>query len=110
MTKAKEENNLNEIKRKMKEAKKRQENRENGVQYLVGRKVNMTITDYEYGKDKVKYKQYEVNDPEFIAEIDAITSENRIFPPGTMGTMDYKMFRLNVYINTEGVVSKVSYG
>lgn len=112
MTKAKEESKLNEIKRKMKEAQKTREGREDGVQYLVGRKVNMTVTEHEYGKgeDKMKYKQYEINDPDFVAEIDAINAENRIFPPGTMGTMDYKMFRLNVYINAEGVVSKVNYG
>ena len=112
MTKANEESQINEIKRKMKEAKKARETKENALQYLIGRKVNLIVTEHEYGKgeDKMKYKQYKVDDTEFEKEIDSIASQNRIFPPGTMGTMDYKMFRLNVYINEEGIVTRVSYG
>lgn len=112
MTNANEESQMKEIKRKMKEAKKARETKENALQYLVGRKVNLIVTEHEYGKgeDKMKYKQYKVDDTEFEKEIDSITTENRIFPPGTMGTMDYKMFRLNVYINEEGIVTDVNYG
>ena len=79
---------------------------------LVGRKVNLTVTDVEYGKDENKkiYKRYEVVDPEFEKEVKAISSENRIFPPGTAGTMDFKSDRLNVYINKDGIVEMVNYG
>ena len=79
---------------------------------LVGRKVNLTVTDVEYGKDENKkiYKRYEVVDPEFEKEVNAISSENRIFPPGTAGTMDFKPYRLNVYINKDGIVEMVNYG
>ena len=103
---------LNELKEKMRQAKKNQEEKEGCLQYLLGRKVKMTFTEHTYGKgkDKMKYKEYEIVDPEFVAEINNISSDNRIFPPGTMGTMDYKMSRLNVYINAEGVVTKVNYG
>lgn len=86
--------------------------KDNGVQHLIGRKVSINVTEHEYGKglDKMRYKQYKVTDPEFEKEIDAIATENRIFPPGTMGTMDFKTYRLNVYINEEGIVTRADYG
>lgn len=79
---------------------------------LVGRKVNLSVTEVEYGKDENKkiYKRYEVVDPDFEKEVNSITSENRIFPPGTAGTMDFKPYRLNVYINKDGIVEMVNYG
>lgn len=99
-----------DIKKKMKEMKDAQEN---SVKYLIGRRVNMIITEEEYQIDKdekIVYKEYEINDPEFKKEIDSINDNNRIFTPGTAGTMDYKMGRLNIYINEEGIVNKVNFG
>lgn len=86
--------------------------RENPAQKLVGRKVNLNITEHDIkiGKNTKKYKHYEIVDPEFEKEVDNINSYNRIFSPGTVGTMDYQITRLNVYIDTEGVVYKVNYG
>lgn len=85
-------------------------NEDNIVKNLIGRKVNIDVTEHEYGKNKTLYKKYTVNDKKFEQEIDAIAIENQIFPPGTMGTMDFKPYRLNVYINEEGVVTRADYG
>lgn len=87
-------------------------NNENIAQKIIGRKVNMTVTAHEskIGKDIFKYKQYELNDPDFEKEVNTINPDNRIFPPNTAGTMDYKPFRLNVYINEDGVVTEVRNG
>lgn len=99
----------NEIKEKMKTAKKNQESR---LQAFVGRKVKMEIIDREYiiaGKPKL-YPHYKMIDSEFEQEIASLSSDYRIFPPGTAGTMDYQPGRLNVYINKECLVDSVSFG
>lgn len=86
--------------------------RESLVQKLVGRKVNLEATEKEIkiGKNIKKCTYYKMIDPEFEKEVDNISGNSRIFPPGTAGTMDYQAGRLNVYINEEGIVDKVSYG
>lgn len=94
------------------ETEEEKQEREGPAQKLLGRKVNVEVTEQEItsGKNTKKYKSYTLNDSQFEKEVDSITSNNRIFTPGTMGTMDYQITRLNVYINEEGVVDKVSYG
>lgn len=86
--------------------------RENAAAKLVGRKVNLNMTeqDITIGEKTKTYKRYKLDDNNFEQEVDSISSNNRIFPPGTMGTMDYQASRLNVYINEEGIVTQVSYG
>ena len=90
-----------------------QEESENMVaQALVGRKVNLKVNEIVRGEGENKriYKQYKVDDLKFVDEVNAISQTNRIFPPGTMGTMDYKPYRLNVHINEDGLVTEVNYG
>lgn len=81
------------------------------AQSLVGRKVKLKINEIIRGEGENKrvYHQYKVDDPEFVAEVNAISANNRILPPGTAGTMDFQMFRLNVHINEEGIVTDVAY-
>lgn len=82
------------------------------IQSLVGRKVILEVTERVRGEgeNKTVYESYKVNDPQFVEEVNNISTNNRIFPPGTGGTMDYQMFRLNVYIDENGIVTDVSYG
>ncbi len=82
------------------------------IQSLVGRKVTLEVTERVRGEGENKrvYESYKVNDPQFVEEVNNISTNNRIFPPGTGGTMDYQMFRLNVYIDENGIVTDVSYG
>lgn len=82
------------------------------IQSLVGRKVTLEVTERVRGEGENKrvYESYKVNDPQFVEEVNNISTNNRIFPPGTGGTMDYQMFRLNVYIDETGIVTDVSYG
>lgn len=82
------------------------------AQNLVGTKVNMTVTEHEstMGDKVFKYKEYEIVDPNFEKKVNSINPDNRIFPPNTAGTMDYKPFRLNVYIDESGIVTEVSNG
>lgn len=81
------------------------------AQSLVGRKVKLKINEIVRGEGENKriYHQYKIDDPEFVAEVNAISSNNRILPPGTGGTMDFQMFRLNVHINEDGIVTDVAY-
>lgn len=84
------------------------------IQSLIGRTVKLSFTEFEYelikGEKKRLLKQYKVADPEFEKEINAITSEYRIFAPGQMGTMDFISYRLNIYINESGIVTRADYG
>ena len=82
------------------------------AQKLVGRKVNMIVIDNEehMGGEVFKYKEYELKDPDFENEVNNINPNNRIFTPNTGGTMDHKPFRLNVYIDENGVVTEVRNG
>lgn len=87
-------------------------NNEDSPQKLVGRKVNLIVTEHEskIGEKVFKFKQYEVVDPEFENDVNNINSDNRILPPDTGATMDYKPFRLNVYIDEQGIVTQVNNG
>lgn len=100
------------IRHDINESEEKRTAKESAVSKLVGRKVNLNITeqDITIGEKTKRYKRYTLDDDKFEKEVDSISSNNRIFPPGTMGTMDYQASRLNVYINEEGVVTQVSYG
>lgn len=57
---------------------------------------------------------------EFIGEeLTIVTEQNirkisgedlRIWRPGTIGTMDYKPFRVNVYVNDARIITKIAKG
>lgn len=75
---------------------------------LIGQKVHLDIT--ERSSRHGVQMTYEMNDPVMEAKIRAEFATVRIFPPGTNGTMDAKPFRTNVYIDEDGVITRITNG
>lgn len=80
---------------------------------FIGQKFNLKAVTHkmEIGKDIVDHVVYTPDDSEMKKKIEAaFVGTVRIFPPGTMGTQDYKPQRTNVYINKKGVIHKITKG
>ena len=76
---------------------------------LVGQKVKLKETKRTV--HEFEYIQYELDDPEMEHKITTALGKNvRIFTPGTMGTADYKPYRMNVQINKDGVITGINNG
>lgn len=74
---------------------------------LVGRKFELIKSDKQPNRgsyDKISDEDYEIIKKELGA------TRLRIWLPGTIGTADYRTDRHNVYLDANGVVTKVKIG
>lgn len=79
---------------------------------LIGQKVNLKTEEHKIkflDKD-LTMTSYTLDDPHMQKLIQDTFPDVRIFPPGTMGTADYKPFRVNVNINEQGIITSISNG
>jgi hypothetical protein len=76
---------------------------------LVGQKVNLKETKRTV--HEFEYIQYELDDSVMEDKIKSTFGEGvRIFTPGTMGTADWKPYRMNVHIDKHGIITRINNG
>lgn len=79
---------------------------------LIGQHVKIKAQEHvqEFLGKELKFTSYTLDDPEMQKKISQTFPNVRIFPPGTMGTADYKPNRVNVYLNKDGIITEISNG
>lgn len=83
--------------------------------HLIGQRVNLKseTTSQVYPslrEEPFVTTHYEIDDPVMQEQINALGSKVRVWLPGTWGTTDHKMGRINVQIDKDGVITKVYNG
>lgn len=81
-------------------------------EYLIGQKVPLNVekkSQMVFGKT-MSYSFYTMADARIEEKLNSLAENVRIFLPGTVGTMDYRLDRLNVSITEQGVIDRVYYG
>lgn len=77
---------------------------------LIGKKIKLKKEHQTLASGEI-ITVYHLDDNEVEEEIrNEIGGEVRIFPPGSLGTADYKQFRTTIYIDEDGVVTDVIQG
>lgn len=80
--------------------------------YLIGQKVPLNVeikNTVIFGKNK-SYSFYTMADARLEEKLNSLAENVRVFLPGTVGTMDYRLDRLNINITEQGIIDRVYYG
>lgn len=82
------------------------------MQNLVGKKVKLKVESHrtKFRDEIIEYFSYKLDDPEMKKKILALGPDVRILLPESAATMDFNLLRLNVHIDENGIITKISHG